>query len=211
MSEVNSVRLADLLLDTEVLYSDTAREALERVTERQREASEVLVFGGPASLVSPMFLTYVRQTLHELRSREDLRMSVVAYLPRDEKDVSAAWLELCQRMHVEFPKQYAYRAFAIDGGQLRPFSYQVFDREYVHIGLRSYVPQRQTSTLSSAVLIRSKQLAQRFSGEFLESFRSLDPWNFGSYTAILGELTGNSNDIVARAHAAAEEVLRPGQ
>lgn len=135
-------------------------------------------------------------------------MSVVAYLPRDEQEVSAAWLELCQRMQHEFSGQYVYRAFAIDGNQLRPFSYQVFDREYVHIGLRSYVPQRQTSTLSSAVLIRSKQLAQRFSGEFLESFRSLDPWNYASYSGLFGELTANDNNSVGRAQEAAARVLK---
>lgn len=121
-------------------------------------------------------------------------LTVLNYLPKDEAEVSYVWLELCRRLQARFPTRFAHKAFVIPAGQLRPFSYHVYDTRFVHIGLRSYSPARGTPTLSAAIMLSNENIARRFTDEFLENYRSVRPLHGSGYAAVLAELLGNASD-----------------
>jgi hypothetical protein len=164
--------LPRLLLDSEVIYSNTYQEAINNIVRQQERSATALIFGGPGSLTDPLFKSYVDRTIGLLKGEKNIRFSVLSYLPVNEPISSYTWLELCRNLQIEFPQRFAFSAFAIPRGQLRPFSYHVYDGNVVHIGLRTYSPQRGTPTLSSAIMLKNKRIASRFEADFIENFRS---------------------------------------
>ncbi len=170
----STVYIPPLLLDSDVVYSDTAAAALNVILSQQEASREILVFGGPPSLNDEMYIHYVRESIRLIRDTENgSQLAIISYLPVNDSTSSAIWLELCTRLAAECPTRLRFSAFLIGQGQLRPFSYQVFDKKSVHVGLRGFSPFRETPTLSSAILIRNTRIAQLFVNDFNQSFQSI--------------------------------------
>ncbi|WP_420862600.1 hypothetical protein [Algirhabdus cladophorae] len=201
------ISLPKLLLDSEVIYSETASGALANIVRQQERSGSALVFGGPGSLDDPVFRSYISNTIALLRSEKEVSLTVISYLPLNEIQSSYAWLELCRQMQIEFSDSFAFSAFAIPKGQLRPFSYHIYDHETVHIGLRAYSPQKGTPTLSSSIMLKNAKIAERFETEFMEHYRSLGQLSDKKYAELLGEMEGISNSEKNRVLKSVNEIL----
>src|SRR5207253_47390 len=123
---------------------------------------------------TPIYRAYLRNSIALVQEPAGPSFAILSYIPLNEPESSFTWLELCRRLSIQHHTRFSFRAFAIPEGQLRPFSFQVFDDDSVHLGLRSYSPQKGTPTMSSAVMFRNREIAARFKGEFIENWRSLD-------------------------------------
>ena len=208
--EKTFVNLPVLLLDSDVVYSDSPNEAVNNILRQQAHCKSALVFGGPVPFTDPIYRDYLRATLALLSNPEPVRKwTVLSYLPINELLYSYAWLELCRRLSIRYPDRYAFAAFTIPEGQLRPFSYHIYDSDCVHVGLRSFSTQRGTPTLSSSIMFKNRQIATRFSGEFMENFRSIGALTDDKYAVLLGEF--GKIDATTRASAVrlAEQFLTP--
>jgi hypothetical protein len=184
------ISLPTLLLDSEVIYSRTASEAIGNIVRQQSTSQNVCAFGGPVPLDIPFYNSYLRETLAALRRDDGPRFSVLSYIPLNEPVASYAWLEVCRRISIRYSDRFAFAAFAIPEGQLRPFSFQIFDQTTVHLGLRSYSMQSGTPTMSSAIMVRNKSIAERFYGEYVENFRKVGAVNDKSQGEIASALQG---------------------
>jgi hypothetical protein len=171
------ISLPTLLLDSEVIYSRSASEAVGNIVRQQSSSKTVCAFGGPVPLDVPFYKSYLRETLAVIGRPDGPKFSVLSYIPQNEPATSYAWLELCRRLSIRFSDRFVFAAFTIAEGQLRPFSFQVFDNTTVHLGLRSYSMQSGTPTMSSAIMIRNKNIAERFYGEYVENFRKVGVLN----------------------------------
>jgi hypothetical protein len=165
-----AIILPPLLLDSDVIYSQTTAEALNRITIQQERSSLIETFGGPVPLDVPIYRNYMRSVLSTLQNTSDSRWTVLSYVPLDEPLASYAWLELARRLAARYPERFAFSAFGIPVGQLRPFSYHIYDESIVHIGMRSFSPQRGTPTMSAGIMLRNRQIARKFRDEFLEGW-----------------------------------------
>ncbi|HSY47382.1 MAG TPA: hypothetical protein VLC46_01085 [Thermoanaerobaculia bacterium] len=186
------VTLPKLLLDSEVLYSSSAKEALSTIQQHQAAAKTVHAFGGPVPLNIPMYRAYVKQSIALVRDASGPSFSVLSYVPENEPDASFAWLELCRRLSIQYDTRYSFRAFPIPQGALRPFSFQIFDDDTVHLGLRAYSSLKGTPTMSSAILLRNREIAGRFKGEFIENWRTLDSLAYDMFAVMQKNLHGLS-------------------
>lgn len=206
-NSTTKIALPTLLLDSEIIYSESARDALANIVRQQERSHRALVFGGPGSLEDPTFRSYLSNTLSLLRSENPIRLTVISYLPLNEALSSYAWLEICRQMQIEFSGSFAFAAFLIPKGQLRPFSYHVYEGETVHIGLRAYSPQKGTPTLSSAIMLKNRKIAARFEAEFMEHYRSLGQMNDVKYAEIVSSFGDISNSEKTRVLRTVNEVL----
>ena len=107
-----------------------------------------------------------------------------------------------------YPKRFAPSVFLLKNDQLRPLSYHVYDGEVVHMGIRSYVPQRGVDTMSASILIRNKEIATKFRDEFLSNWKSTGLLDDKSYARILGQLNVIGDADRRDANQAVEECLR---
>jgi hypothetical protein len=160
------VSIPPLLLDSEVIFSSTRRDALEMLSSQEESAKQVLAFGGPVAYDVPEYADYLKAAVRRLRTRSDLMLTTLTYIPELEAKYGYVWLELARRMHIEHPSRFAPAAFFLSGTQLRPLSYHVYDAEVVHFTLRSFVPQRGVEALSASFLFRNSSIAERFRAEF---------------------------------------------
>jgi hypothetical protein len=190
-----TVSLPTLLLDSEVIYSNSTREALTNIKRQQERSVSIAAFGGPIALDIPMYREYAQSVIKLLRTNPQVRISILSYLPLNETANCFTWLELCRRIVVERPDQFAVAAFTIPETQLRPFSYHIYDDRIIHIGLRSFSTQTGTATMSSAIMFRNAQVTQRFREEFLENWRRVGPLTDAAYANILTGLKGLTPDI----------------
>lgn len=184
------ISLPTLLLDSEVIYSRTAPEAIGNIIRQQASSNSVCAFGGPVPLDIPFYKSYLRETLECLKRSGGPKFSVLSYIPLNESPASYSWLELCRRLSVRYSDRFVFAAFTIPEGQLRPFSFQVFDQMTVHLGLRSYSMQSGTPTMSSAIMIRNRNIAERFYGEYLENFRKIEVLSDKAHGEIVSSLPG---------------------
>ena len=188
--ETVDVSVPTLLLDSEVIYSRSAQEAVRNIVRQQATSESVCAFGGPVPLDIPFYRSYLRESLACLEREDGPKFSVLSYIPQNEPVASYAWLELCRRLSIQHSSRFAFSAFSIPEGQLRPFSFQVFDQTTVHLGLRSYSTQLGTSTMSSAIMFRNRDIAERFHGEYLENFRRIGAMDEKAYGDIVSSLQG---------------------
>jgi hypothetical protein len=202
------ISLPTLLLDSEVIYSRTASEAIGNIVRQQANSASVCAFGGPVPLDVPFYKSYLRETILALKRDSGPSFSVLSYIPHNEPATSYAWVELCRRLSIQHSARFAFSAFTIPEGQLRPFSFQIFDQGTVHLGLRSYSMQTGTPTMSSAIMIRNRNIAERFYGEFVENYRKVGVLSDKAAGEIVGSLIGLSPALKRDAMERAESMLR---
>jgi hypothetical protein len=201
------VSLPTLLLDSEVIYSRTASEAIMNIVRQQAAARNICAFGGPVPLDVPFYKSYLRETLACLREVDGPSFSVLSYIPQSEAAGSFAWLELCRRLAIRYANRFTFAAFSIPEGQLRPFSFQIFDGTTIHLGLRSYSMQSGTPTMSSAIMIRNRAIAERFYGEYVENYRKIGAADERVLGDLASSLHGLSTQVKRECLLRVEELL----
>jgi len=185
--EIDHISLPALLLDAEILFSDTAEEALQNIIREQSLAKDVCAFGGPAPFDVACYREYISNTL-TLIATGHTRFSVLACLPLSQPRYSYAWLELGLRVSVRFPAGFAFAAFTVPQEQVRPISYHVYDSKLLHIGLRSFIPQRDTHAMTAGLMLRNTRVAQRFQSEFTDDWKAIGSMTEQSFGKLSGEL-----------------------
>jgi len=201
------ISLPTLLLDSEIIYSHSSEEAVQHLVRQQERSQQVYAFGGPVPLDVPMYRNYMRSAIAVLKNKPECVWTVLSYLPLNESFHTYSWLELCRRLSVFYPNSFAFAAFTIPEGQLRPFSYHIYDETTVHIGLRSFSPQRGTPTMSSAIMFRNRQIAQRFRDEFMENWRRIGAISERTMGAFTSSIQGLSNEVKKAALESVEKLL----
>lgn len=175
---------------------------------RQQESSETAqIFGGPAALGDPLYRAYVQHTIKLLKSEIGAKFTILSYLPLNEPKSSFTWLELCKKLSLFFPERFAFAAFPIPEGQLRPFSFHVYGKDTVHIGLRSYSAHRDTATLTSSIMLRNAKIASRFSTDFLENFRRIGRLDDTKYSNLVTSFSGLDQAARALAIKTVDEIV----
>ena len=206
--ETCPISLPSLLLDSEVIYSNSSSEAIANIIRQQERSNSVFAFGGPVPLDAPVYKNYIRSTISLIKNNEECNWTVLSYLPINETTYTYTWIELCRRLSVMYSDRFAFSAFTIPGGQLRPFSYQIFDDSTVHIGLRSYSPHKGTHIMSAAVMLRNKEIVARFKNEFLENWRQIGTLNDADWGNIYSSLKGLTPDIKKNSLRIVDEMLK---
>lgn len=206
--EAFQVSLPTFLLESEVVYSHSTTEAIEYMTRQQQRSTSVLAFGGPVSLDSQIYTEYLRSTIRTLRDQPETSFTVLSYLPLDEAWCNYSWLELCRRLSRTYPSRYVFAAYAIPKGQLRPFSYHIYDSRIVHIGLRSFSPQKGTPTMKTAIMFRNSLIATRFKEEFLENWRRVGSLTEDKYKNLLASLKGLTPVMMKEASDVIDEIMK---
>jgi hypothetical protein len=189
VAAASSIIVPTLLLESEVIYSESNQQAIDFVIQQQSRSKKIIAFGGPVPLTDPIYRNYLKATIAHLKDAE-CKFTVLSYIPANEGPLSFGWLQLCRDLNMTYPDKFAFAAFSIPEGQLRPFSYHVYDEAIVHIGLRSFSPQRGVPTMSSAIMLRNARIAKRFSDEFMENWRKVGPLTDGTFGRIVDGLSG---------------------
>ena len=78
------ISLPTLLLDSEVIYSRSATEAVGNIVRQQSMSKSVCAFGGPVPLDVPFYRSYLRDTLASLKQDDGPKFSVLSYIPQNE-------------------------------------------------------------------------------------------------------------------------------
>jgi hypothetical protein len=194
-TELGQISIPRLLLDSDIQYSDSTEEAVEMMLRQQEQATHILSFGGPAPINQPLYRNYIKRTIASLRSDEAKKATILSYIPLDEPQNSFGWLELCRRLSYHYPGRFAFAAFSIPQGQLRPFAYHIYDNKRVYVGLRSFSPQRGTATLSAGIVFRSQHVAQRFRDELHENYRRIGAMDDTKFAAITSAMPGLTTEL----------------
>lgn len=179
------VSIPPLLLDSEVIFSSSWRDALGMLSSQETSARQVLAFGGPAAYDVPEYAAYLRGAVYRLKTRSDLMLSTLTYIAESEARYGYVWLELARRLQIEYPNRFAPAAFFLPKTQLRPLSYHVYDGEVVHFLLRSFVPQRGVEALSASFLFRNPSIGERFRAEFSQSWQRVGLLDDSSFTRLI--------------------------
>jgi hypothetical protein len=190
-----SIAVPLLLLDSEVVFSNSAEQAIKIVRSQQVASKEIIAFGGPVPIEIRSYEDYIKETLSQIREDQGKTWIILSYIPVDDPFNSYCWIELCRRLSIKYSQRYAFKAFPLMLGQLRPFSYQIFDRNVVHLGLRSFSAVRGTPIMSSAMLLKNKRIVARFYDEFMENWRRITPLTDQEHGAILSALKGLTDRI----------------
>ena len=186
--ELKPIEIPALLLDSEVRYADSTQSAVAGLTRYQKENDTAQIFGGPVPLNEELYLEYVKQTVSLLKTKIGARFTVLSYLPVNETHSSITWLELCRKLSILYRDRFAFAAFTIPEGQLRPISFHVYGNQILHIGLRAYSAHRGTATMSSSITFRNTKIAERFSSDFIENFRKVGPLDDFRYSRLVASL-----------------------
>lgn len=186
--ELKPIEIPALLLDSEVRYADSTTSAVTGLMRYQKENDTAQIFGGPVPLNEEIYLAYVKQTISLLKAKIGARFTVLSYLPMNETNSSIVWLELCRKLSILYRDRFAFAAFAIPEGQLRPISFHVYGNQTLHIGLRAYSAHRGTATMSSSITLRNNKIAAKFSSDFIENFRKVGPLDDFRYSRLVASL-----------------------
>lgn len=202
-----NVSLPSLLLDNEVIYSNSVPEAIGQLIRQQERSKNIASFGGPVPIDSPIYRQYLKSVIAILRNKSDVEWTILNYIPLDESFYSFAWLELCRKLSIYYPRQFATAFFPLPQGQMRPFSYHIFNKECVHIGLRSFSPTKGTPTMSSAIIFKNNRIAKRFYEEFIENWRRIGPSTDEQYSRLISNIKGLNDFLRKKAIEMVEEII----
>ena len=93
-----------------------------------------------------------------------------------------------RRLAIEHGGRFAPSVFLLNDDQLLPLSYHVYDNEIIHMGLRSFIPQRGTETMNAAIMIRNQEIALRLRADFMTNWKKFGPLTDSQYSNIINQL-----------------------
>ena len=196
--DLKPIEIPALLLDSEVRYSESTFSAVANLIRYQKESDTAQIFGGPVPLGETHYVEYVKQTIALLKARTGARFTVLSYLPINEVESSITWLELCRKLSILHRERFAFAAFTIPEGQLRPFSFHIYGNQILHIGLRAYSAHKGTATMSSSITLRNSKIAGKFSTDFMENFRKIGPLDDYRYSRLVESFPVLDGNLRAR-------------
>lgn len=204
-----SVSIPPLLLDSDIIFSPSTRDAIGQLSYQQAVAHEVMAFGGPIPHDITEYLSYLRDAVLRLKSNEGFSLTTLTYIPRSEAKYGYVWLELARRVRAEYPKYFAPAVFVLPEDQLRPLSFHIYDQDIVHLGLRSFVPQRGVETMNASFLFRNRIIADRFRAEFNANWQRIGVLDDLSFYRLLQELPPLSASDKKEVMDSVNEILAP--
>ena len=196
--ELAPIEIPALLLDSEVRYSETTVSAVRNLMKYQKESDSAQIFGGPVPLVENFYVDYVKDTIALLKAGTGAKFTILSYLPLNEVESSLTWLELCRKLSILHQDRFAFAAFTIPDGQLRPFSFHIYGNQTVQIGLRAYSSHHGTATMSSSITLRNAKIAAKFSSDFIENFRKIGRLEAAAYSRLLEAFPSADGALRAR-------------
>ena len=197
-----------LLLDSDTYYAATDRDAISLLLRYQNSSRETIhIFGGPVPTSTAFYEDYLRQTVQTIFQRHDLHWTIMSYISVDDPLMSYIWLELLRSIKSKIPHRLSFSAFTITKQQLRPFSFFVFDKSIVHVGLRQYSSRSGTPVMSSSIMLNNKVIAERFYTEFMENWRIIGELDDKGFDKVLSSLKGVTEEIKNIAHKKVNEFL----
>jgi hypothetical protein len=203
----DSISLPTLLLDSEIIYSETLNDSVNHIIHQQNSSHSVITFGGPVPFNTQNYKKYLINSIKLIKTKNDCTWTILSYIPLNEPLIGLTWLELCKRLSIQYPEKFTFSAFTLPDGQLRPFSYHIYDDSVVQIGLRSYSPQHGVSIMNAAIMIRNEKIAKRFKNEFLENLRKVGPIDDIKYAEISKSFRGINNQIRQEAFQTVDQLL----
>lgn len=169
----SEISIPSLLLDSEIIFSSTAEEAVKKIRQYQAEATRISAFGGPIPYESAFYNIYLKETIDIIKQNPKCKWTTISYLDINDKKSSYYWLELARRISLKFSDRFTFTAYVVPDGVLIPYSYQIYDDKIIHLGLRSYVPERNVATMNASIIFKNQKVALRYKDEFIESYRKL--------------------------------------
>lgn len=193
---VPEIKIPTLLLENEIIFSNSANDSLKQIINYQKDANKIYAFGGPIPYENAEKSNYLKQVIKDVKS-EDKKWVIISYLEKNDIASSYYWLELARRLQNMYPNNYSFTAYIISENTLIPFSYQIFDDQIVHLGLRSYSLEQNRATMSAGILFKSSRIAERYKDEFTENYRQLNKFTDAHFTKLISEL-GEINPLIKR-------------
>lgn len=200
--------LPSLLLDGEVLFSESTQDAIYNLINQQNNSSNVVAFGGAVDIRQQMYMGYVKSLIAQAMQQNNFHISIMNYLPMERPELCYIWLETCMAFSELLKDKSICKLFVLPKESIRPISYHVFDNETVFLGLRSYSIQRGISTMSSSIMLRNKEIASRFENEFLESWRGIDTLDSKCYSNLRAKFSNINQKTVGAARDLINELLQ---
>jgi len=193
---LSDFKLPQILLSNEVIFCQSALEALNQILINQEKAKIINAFGGPVPFEGASESTYLKKTIQFIKDNVHKKWNIISYLDLSDKKSSFYWLELARRISILYPDKYNFTAYSITSGTLIPFSYQTFDDKSTLVGLRSYSLELGRATMSSAILFRNTKITKRFSLEFTESHRKLGKFNDAKFSKLLEQIDLTEKNVL---------------
>lgn len=193
---IPDIKLPQLLLDNEVIFSKSPEDSVNKIRQYQNSASSVYAFGGPIPYDIAFYNDYLKETISLVKSNDKIKWTIISYLDLSDKRTSFYWLELTRRISGLYPNRYNFTAYTISSGTLIPFSYQIFDKKIAHIGLRSFSLERGKSTMNASMIFKNERIAERYIQEFTESYRLLGKFDDSKFSELIQKI--NLSDSVIK-------------
>jgi hypothetical protein len=196
-----------LLLDNEIIFSRDTKDAIKIIRRYQKCANTFLAFGGPVPYDIPEYREYLLESIQRIRNDENLRLTILTYLPLNELKYCYFWVELMRRLSINYPDRMACAAYVLPDGQLRPQTFHIYDTDTVFIGLRTFIPHRGLESMTSSITFRNVKIAQLFKNEFMGNYRKIGLLDDAKMASLLSQLGPVDNNTKRAALAAVEELL----
>jgi hypothetical protein len=185
---ISDFSLPELLLDNELIFCKTPKDSVRKIIEYQNEAKSIYAFGGPIPIDIAFYNDYLKETIKLVKKDKDKKWTVISYLTLEDKSSSYYWLELARRLTRKYSDKYNFTAYTINQDTLIPFSYQIFDNTYTHVGLRSYSLEVGKSTMNGSIIFKNNKIAERYKQEFTESYRILGKFTDAKFSELLQKI-----------------------
>lgn len=182
------INIPTLLLENEIIFSNSPEDAVSKIIKYQNNSKSIYAFGGPIPSDIAYYNNYLKDTISLVKSDKTKSWNIISYLDLKDKKSCYYWLELARRLSILNPENYNFTAYIIPENVLIPFSYQIYDEELVHLGLRSYSLKLNRATMNASIIFKSKRIAERYTNEFTESYRKLGKFNDTDFTNLITEL-----------------------
>ncbi|MFA5905259.1 MAG: hypothetical protein WC836_15100 [Desulfobacula sp.] len=182
------INIPTLLLENEIIFSNSPEDAVSKIINYQNTAKSIYAFGGPIPSDIAYYSNYLNDTINLVTSDKTKNWNIISYLDFNDKKSCYYWLELARRLSILNPENYNFTAYIIPKNVLMPFSYQIYDEEIVHLGLRSYSLKLNRATMNASIIFKSKRIAERYTNEFIESYRKLGKFSDTDFTYLITKL-----------------------
>ncbi len=205
---LKNFKLPELLLDNEVIFCKTPKDSVRKIIDYQRESKSIYAFGGPIPIDIAFYSEYLKETIDLIKATNDKKWTVISYLSLEDKASSFYWLELARRVTRKYPDKYNFTAYIINSETLIPFSYQIFDAQYTHVGLRSYSIDIGKSTMNGSIIFKNHKIAERYTQEFVESYRILGKFTEAKFSTLIEKINLDDKQTLKRCLDLVDELLK---
>ena len=191
----NKPSIYDIMFDENIMYLDNIEKTINNFIELQNRSKKIYIFGGLIDYSHEYFNKYLKDIVNLFHNKK-VECTIINFI-RSEMAIEKKYIivTIFYKLMNMYKDKIAYSLYEIPNDLPIPTPYHIYDNQYIQFIMRKYIPHKDSVVAVSSLLIKSNQVCDSYSNEFIENFKKIKLLDNNHYDSFVKKLNIDTRKI----------------